>query len=372
MIADGIVSSSIPVYKLSGDSYSIGFSYGSQDKENIRRVLSHHVDVAGWYGGVLVDVLSLIIDVGSFWGEDGLAELQGIADGAGVPVESLIYHNLQKYAVGACSHFAGCFLGSGEFCHGANIDVPVLLILRDSLTFHLQYRFPVGGIPYVIPGMAAVLMGIGGFNECGLFLSSSMLIDAAQPKQVSGKFHGKIVTDLLSSCGTIDEASRFLANVSGWGGWSIAVSSPREKRVIYAEYHGNKTMIDSVNNSFICSNHSRLFQVDNSKIPEHSRIRYERLNTLLNPNKITNNTSGNKIYFDPNKKINEIETILFDRHNHIKKTDSKFGTMNTILRVDHAVTLLADDKNNYAITLTNDAEQKKFTTTINTSDIFIK
>jgi hypothetical protein len=335
---------SVPVYDLRGSCYEIGFEYGSRDADNIHRVLSHYVDVSGWYGSSLVDVCSLEIDAFEFWGVDGLAELRGVADGAGVPVECLIYHNFQKYAVGACTHFAGEFGGKSNFYHGANIDVPAFLILRDSLTFHLQRRFVDGKIPYVIPCMAGVLMGIGGFNACGLFVSSSMLVDVQQTKQVTGMFHGRIICELLSLCSNLDEAVQFLSGVKGWGGWSVAVSMPKERRVIYAEYHEDKVIIDTKNNQFICSNHSQLFTTDGIKIPDHSRLRYERLKELLfcNDNSVTS------------------ATVLFDKFNSIKKTESKFRTMNTIFRTDHVVSTLTDNTGNYYFALTKDAEQKKW------------
>ncbi|MDR1053156.1 MAG: C45 family peptidase [Planctomycetaceae bacterium] len=335
-------SLSIPVYDLGGTFYEVGYGYGLRDLGNIRRVLSHYVDVSGWYGSSLVDVGSLEFDLVGYWGLDGLSEIRGVADGAGVPVDCLIYHNLQKYAVGACTHFAGEFGKAGNFYHGANIDVPAFLILRDSLTFHLQRRFIDGRIPYIIAGMAGVLLGIGGFNACGLLVSSSMLVDVQQTKRVTGMFHGRIIGELLGSCSNIDEAARFLSCVKGWGGWSIAVSMPKERRVIYAEYHGDKVIVDTKSNRFICSNHSQLFPTDGIKIPDHSRLRYERLKELLFCN--DNSTSPTM--------------ALFDKFNSIKKSESKFRTMNTVFRTDHVVSTLADNTGNYYFALTKDAEQK--------------
>lgn len=343
-------SCELKVFEVAGTPYEIGFQIGTWDRDRIRRVLAHHVDAADWPGGSLVDVPSLKIDHKNYWGSDGWMELQGMADGAGVPIENLLYHNLQKYALGACSHFALNAGASGRFYHGANIDVPSSLLLKDSLAFHIQKRCPKGGISYTIPGMSGVLLGIDGFNEKGLFLSSSMLLDAPRTKRLTGTNHGVIVSRLLQSCADLDEAVRFLSAVSGWGGWAIAVSCPKEKQVVYAEYHGNQIQIDRSGNRFICCNHSRLFPVD--KVPEHSRRRLERLQNLLN--------------FDARDGEEECqpEKILFDRYNPNKGTVSRFRTMNTLFRVDHAVSLLADDTGNCAFALSQDAEQGIFTSTI--------
>jgi hypothetical protein len=341
---ESIENLTIPVYDLKGAYYEIGRSYGIQDKTNIRRVLSHYADISGWFGSLLVDVGRLEICAEDFWGIDGLSEIHGISDGAGVPAESLIYHNLQKYAVGACTHFAGEFGESGRFLHAANIDVPAFLILRDSLTFHFQRRCVGNGIMYFIPGMAGILFGIGGFNANGLVVSSSMLVDKRQSKKVSGMFHGRIICKLLSSCADLNEAEKFLLNVKGWGGWSIAVSSPKERRVIYAEYHGDKVIVDTKSNRFICSNHSQLFSTDGIVIPDHSRLRFERLNELL----LRNDNSALPAL------------SLFDKFNPIKKNESRFRTMNTVFRADHVVSFLADDKGNYFFALSKDAEQKKW------------
>ncbi|MDR2171583.1 MAG: C45 family autoproteolytic acyltransferase/hydrolase [Planctomycetaceae bacterium] len=331
-------------FDLCGTPYEVGRDYGLRDLSNIRRVLSHYVDVSGWFGSSLVDVCSLLICGDEFWGLDGLEEFRGISEGAGVPVESLIYHNLQKYAVGACTHFAGEFGESGRFYHGANIDVPAFLILRDSLTFHFQRRIISDGIPYLIPAMAGILYGIAGFNACGICASSSMLVDAKAPKVVTGKFHGRIICELLSSCKNLDEAAKFLSQVRGWGGWSIAVSSPKQKKVIYAEYHGNEVIVDTKTNRFVCSNHSILFPTDKKNIPDHSRLRFERLNQTL---------CCNKNYAMP-------ELALFDKFNPIKNTESKFRTMNTVFRTDHVVSILANDCGNYYFANSKNAEQKKW------------
>ncbi|MDR1484679.1 MAG: C45 family peptidase [Planctomycetaceae bacterium] len=340
------VDFSVPFFELSGTTYEIGYEYGFCDAENIRRVLSHYVDVSGWFGSSLVDVGSLVIDALEFWGIDGLAEFRGMSDGAGVPFESLIYHNLQKYAVGACTHFAGEFGGAGCFYHGANIDIPAFLILRDSLAFHFQRRLVNGGIPYIIPGVSGILLGIGGVNASGIWATSSMLVDVPQTKRVTGMFHGKIIGDLLGTCSNIDEALRFLLKVKGWGGWSVAVSAPAEKRVIYAEYHGDKVMIDTKSNRFICSNHSQLFPTEGKNIPVHSRLRYERLKELL--------------FCNDNSTLPEL--ALFDKFNPLKKNESKFRTMNTVFRTDHAVSILADNSGKYQFALSKDAEMKVWKT----------
>ncbi len=332
----------LPIIECSGTPYEIGRSIGEQDRRNIHRILAHHVDAAGWAGSSLVDVLELDVDPKEYWGTDGWAELQGMADGAGVPVENLVYQNLQKYALGACTHFAQHDESTGRFLHGANIDVPASLLLRDSMTYHVQKRRPKGGIPYVLPGMPGVLLGIDGFNEKGLFVSSSMLLDEPQPKRLRGTNHGVIISRLLQSCNDLSEAVRFLSVIAGWGGWAIAVSCPKEKRVVYAEYHGNRTIIDEKSNRFVCSNHSRLFPA--TKIPDHSRLRLERLEGLLNSD----------------RHAIDLRSVLFDRYNPNKSGPSKFRTMNTVFRVDHVVSLLADETGKCFFALTRNAEQTEF------------
>lgn len=334
---------SFPIIECSGTPYEMGRSIGEWDRRNIHRILTHHVDAAGWAGSTLVDVLDLDVNPKEYWGADGWTELQGMADGAGVPVENLVYHNLQKYALGACTHFAQQDESTGRFFHGANIDVPASLLLKDSMSYHIQKRRPKGGIPYVLPGMPGVLLGIDGFNEKGLFVSSSMLLDEPQSKRLRGTNHGVMISRLLQSCGDLNEAVRFLSAVAGWGGWAVAVSCPREKRVVYAEYHGSRTLIDEKSNRFVCSNHSRLFPATN--IPDHSRSRLERLDVLLN---------ADRKEIDP-------RTVLFDRYNSNKAGPSRFRTMNTVFRVDHVVSLLADETGRCFFALTRDAEQNEFT-----------
>ena len=342
----------LPVYDLVGTPYEMGFHLGAVDRVNIQRILSHHVDLATWAGGTLVDPVSLTVDSQIFWGLDGLAELRGMADGAEVPLENLMYHNLQMYAVGACSHFAGRFRCSGRFVHGANIDVPVSLLLKDSMRYHVQRRFPNGGVPSVVPGMAGFLGSIGGVNKAGLFVSSSMLLDAPQPKRLDGTLHSVILTRLLDNCRTLEEAARFLSVVNGWGGWAVAVSVPKEGRVVYAEYQGKQTKFSALKDIFICSNHVRLFSVGN--IPDHSRYRLERLEKLLKPDEKTGIFLG----------TTEPDTVLFDRFNPTKGTETRFRTMSTIFRGDHVVSLMADSTGSCRFALTRDAEHGRFTSEI--------
>lgn len=332
------------ILEVAGTPYEMGLQIGELDRQNIRRVLAHHVDAAYWPGGTLVDVSTLEFDPKKYWGPDGWAELQGMATGAGVPVENLVSHALQKYALGACSHFALEIESTGRFYHGANIDLPAVLVLRDSMAFHVQKRRPKGGIPYTLPCVSGMVFGIDGFNEEGLFVSSSMLVDVARTNRLDGTNHGVIINRLLQSCGNLKEAARFLSVVSGCGGWAIAVSQPREKRVVYAEYHGNRTMIDEKSNRFVCSNHSRL--APGSDIPEHSQLRLKRLEMLLDSDQWTKPAD-----FQP-------ERVLWDRYDPKSGKEARFRTMNTVFRVDHVASLWANDTGKYMLSMTQDAEQK--------------
>lgn len=346
-------------FVLSGTPYEIGRTCGERDRANVRRVLAHHADLSSWSGMPLVDVRSLRVNVRELFGGDGWDELQGMADGAGVSVESLVYHNLQIFGVGGCTHFAGCDEQGDRFCHGANIDVPMMLLLRDSLSFHIQERFPKGGRPYYLLGMTGMLGSIGGWNETGLFLSGSMLLDWPLSKQIrkhgTGTLHGVIVMRLLRFCETLDDAVRLLSCVDGWGAWGIGISHLKSRKTVYAEYHGNRVRFGTAGDGFVCSNHSRLLTP--GIVPEHSKYRLARLETLLKPE--TSNGAGR--FRGGFGEDQGIPAILFDRFDLKQQRRLSLRTMNTVFRVDHAASVWADDTQRICVALTEDAEQHRTT-----------
>ncbi|MEZ6044959.1 MAG: hypothetical protein R3C11_05140 [Planctomycetaceae bacterium] len=87
----------VPVLKVSGSAYEMGYQQGSELKSEIRQLLRRYTNLAGTRWEHLFDVSDLVSQAETLFTPESLEELWGIASGAEVSFESLLAHNIRLF-----------------------------------------------------------------------------------------------------------------------------------------------------------------------------------------------------------------------------------------------------------------------------------
>ncbi|MDO4551774.1 MAG: C45 family autoproteolytic acyltransferase/hydrolase, partial [Planctomycetia bacterium] len=366
----------ISICRQSGSPYQMGVQYGKQYALEIRSMIRRYVDIVGMASERMLPPLPAMDEKSlvTRFGESGLEEIRGMAEGAGVPMEALIRHNIclfptkdtmeQKkiYRTGVpqntsetsvsnspsggkiagvrrpasgCVQFAGT-TPNGALIHGCNMDLPFKRIVPDGIQVQLQTRHPQDGIPHCFVGVTGMAGTIGGFNAHGLCVSSCTLFDfpTAFTTVPELKEHSTLTRQILAECSSIDQALELIYQNGAIGGWTMALSEGGSGRIAQVEYH-DKMVVHRGNIHFLAqANHSQLLVEKNSRgkvaPPEHSLLRQQRLLEIL-----TQEGSENRLATDALTAF----SALRDVKSHLEPTKfhppGAFRTINMILRVDN-------------------------------------
>lgn len=368
-----------PTVEISGNDHELGFQYGQKLSEDIRRTLRRYADIAGSPHEKLVNSLTDedIKNAELYFGEEGLEELRGMAEGAGVPYESLLRHNLAVFSlrqknvfsmlapnsnmragtkisgVNGCVQFCGR-TSDGHFVHGSNIDIGFTRIVPDSLSYTLVIRRPEGRIPSVLISPSGLIGCRTGINACGLAVSTcDLLDDEFVDVNIDGLRRGILIQKILDRCRTLDDTIKIVEKSRLCGAKTFCVSNVRTGEILHFEFAGTKWTV--CRESYVVqSNHSLLLKENgadtenNAGAPIHSKSRRARLEELLNPQ--------NNMF---SIKDNDIFAVLRDTKDmqaEDKKSTSliRYRSMNMILRLDNAWSWMFHAKTNrLQICLTN-------------------
>ncbi|MBA4031079.1 MAG: hypothetical protein C0478_09355 [Planctomyces sp.] len=317
---------------LSGDAYQIGLQHGRQEREAIHAILERQISRYGSRLDNMPELDQALMDPGRYFGEEEVAELKGIADGAELPVGFLVGHNLglcEDYVPG-CVHFAitSGVNGRHGLIHAANEDSSLALSLTDSLKRIVQYRAPAKGYRHVAFSVTGQLCGINGTNEKGLTVSSTLLLDRA-PRDVTapGDIHPVLIKRILENAATPEEAVEILKESKRNGAWGICISHSATDSLSYVEYDSDQIEVRTGMTRVVGTNHSLLLGATHPT-PPHSIHRMERLNELLNSHEADGVTSQ------------IAEASLRDQFDGRRQRVTAHPTMNTICRVDNQISVV--------------------------------
>ncbi len=273
------------VLELAGTPYQMGqqqgHALGSEIKTLLKRV-AELPDSLPWRAGF---ELRSLADAERYFGPAELEELRGIADGVGVHPGNVIAHNLSlapDYAAG-CTQFAvTASANRGEMIHAVNEDAPLALRVPLALARVVQIRRPQGGIPHVMFSIVGQFGGFNGINAHGLAVTSTLLLDRAQPAPGAiGQVHAGIVKSVLEGTEEIDSAVERVRGFARLGAWSMCLSHYPTDRLCYLEYDGDRLRVDNKRKRVLTTNHS-ILRSQASKVPPHSAYRLAQLRKLLN------------------------------------------------------------------------------------------
>lgn len=369
----------ISICRQSGSPFEMGLQYGKTYAAEIRSLVRRYVDIVGQASEKMLPPLPAM-DSDSLktrFGESGLEEMRGMTQGAGVPIEALIRHNIclfptkdtveQKkiynagksmnssefvnnnisvnnntntkktpvsHAASGCVQFAGT-TPNGAFIQGCNMDLPFKRLVPDSIQVQLQTRQPEKGIPHCIVGVTGMAGTIGGFNSCGLCITSCTLLDYPTPFQIvpNAMEHATLTQKILSECTNIDQAIKLIYQNGAIGGWTMAISEGVTGNIAQVEYC-DKLVIHRENIDFLAqANHSQLlvkkYPQRGITPPEHSVLRERRLRQIL-----TNDGTENGLAVDALSAFSALRDVKSPFDSEFP-TPGSFRTINMILRVDN-------------------------------------
>lgn len=369
-------SYSISVCRQSGTPYEMGLQYGKQYSQELRVMVRRYVDIVGYATEKLLPPYPAMDkeSLTTRFGEDGYEEMRGIADGAGIPLEALVRHNVCLFptmdtseqrkisntgktipastikmdsdntikmsfkplgrVASGCVQFAGT-TPNGAFIHGCNIDLPFKRIVPDSVQVQVQVRQPANRISHCFVGVTGMLGTIGGVNSKGLCVTSCTMLDYPTPFQVKPESmeHSTLIERILSECSNIDQALKMIYKNGAIGGWTIGLTESATGAIAQIEYCDKMVVHRDAMEFLAQANHSQLLVNERPdlgvEVPEHSKIREARLRQIL-----TNDGSEKTLAVDALTAFAALRDVKLPNQSE-KPMPGAFRTINMLHRIDN-------------------------------------
>lgn len=322
------------ILRVQGSPAAMGKEHGRVQAADIQTVVREYGKILGDGATQRPDFRAAVDNLDLYFGEAGLEELQGIAEGAGLPLEIIAGLNLalMPELLPGCTHFAfrDHAGGTGGILHGINEDAPLLATLGQSLLPTALIRHPEGKIPhltFVLPGQFS---GINGINARGISVSSTLLLDRMPQRDIRpGRIHCDLVKEILETATTVESAVDIFRGARRVGGWGVLIGHRDAQDLRYLEYDENAVTLGQPANHIFGANHGLLGPSDGSnERPAHSRDRLNRLEELLNSN-------GNG-----DCSLEEAQAALRDCYDSDRKCRAPRRSMHTIRRIDNMMSLI--------------------------------
>lgn len=256
-------NAALPVLRIQGSAYEIGRAHGQALAAEIQQILRTAIGLTGSRWDTVLNVTGLVNDAQELFGSDALAELRGIADGAGVNVESLIAHNLRfGHTTGAGGWHAAVTAGVNQphgLLHAVAEEHRAALAFRDGLGRQLQVRRAERGFPVVsgsFPGRVGTSFGA---NSAGLTASVAVFEQATKSRiGAYGKLPTVLLSELLQTVDSLNAAREFLSDSRVAGSVGICVTDAHADRVLLAEHSAGVWQFDENSPRVVAANQSVL------------------------------------------------------------------------------------------------------------------
>jgi hypothetical protein len=194
----------VKVLHLNGSNYNMGYQYGyflkTEIQENIR-CINDDCDHYGWTYEKRIEVWNIQKE---YLPQCYIKEMQGMANGSGIPFEEIAVHNILYDLINFPSCWGAVLWGSatkdGNLYHMRSADGT---FIKDPITgkfIHentaLIIRKPQDGYASIDPEFIGIIFSIGGFNEKGIGVSELSVYSAdCQIHGISAAFRMRMVLD---------------------------------------------------------------------------------------------------------------------------------------------------------------------------------
>ncbi len=317
----------LPIVPMSGTPYEMGLAHATSQGFAILRVMRKIAEVIGPRLDNLPELEDVLAKRDRYFSPSELEELEGAAEGMGLPIRHMIALNVGLYPeyIPGCTQFAVTARRNPDagLVHAVNEDSPVALMLREELTRMVHVRRPESGIPCLTFSIVGQIGGLNGINAAGIAVSSTILLDCPLRQETRyGCVHPILVARILENADSLEAAVEIVKNSERAGAWSLCISHAETDRLCYLEYDGARLAVRTDINHLATSNHCLLLKPI-KPAPAHSRHRLGRLTELLDLGQ------GRPL------SVSHARKVLRDRYDPSRGRETRFPTMSTLRRVDN-------------------------------------
>jgi hypothetical protein len=176
--------------------------------------------------------------MGRFVPAEYMEEMEGVAQGAGIDPETVVFLNVldDLLVTRACSAFSvkGGKTASGELLCGRNLDYPIFIEAMTKLetAFYVE---PSLGFPFLSLGWPGYVGVATGMNKHGLVLCD--LTSLTSDWSLAGVPSGLLNRDALQYSCSLAEMEQRLVSRERTGGKNMLISSKEDSRVLELSAH---------------------------------------------------------------------------------------------------------------------------------------
>ena len=307
----------LPVLRVSGTNYEIGFQVGQHFKERIKNTLDYSpiFKVNKIWDKKNPERLKKVKKISEKYFPQYMEELRGYAEGSGIEFHDIFIHNYSHMPrANDCS--TGIFKYENKTLIAHNEDAHPIIGKNAYFLFEKLENGPsflVYSYPGILPGVAF------GFNSNGIFFCCNALPDPTKSVGLSRIFLGRNMFEQKTIEDSLLAAQRYTPRS---GGVNYNVVSLKTNSAVNLETTGNASYRTDIADRFFHTNHyiSEGFGPKNFPIREGS-LSKERLE------------GGLKLLYNVEKNTQGLLQVLSDDSVFVKfrETGNKFQTNGTAL-----------------------------------------
>ncbi|MCX5770515.1 MAG: C45 family autoproteolytic acyltransferase/hydrolase [Candidatus Hydrogenedentes bacterium] len=249
----------IRVVHLKGSPYAMGYQHGALLKTEVQRAAAgfdaildeasgeFKFTIAGRQIALPREGINIILDVlyrrcSVYFPARYARELEGLADGAGVPLQKVRRMQvLSELTERACSAFAvwGNATGNGKHYHGHNFDWAIESKIQDNAGLFIYQ--PDGLVPFAAPGYAGLIGHFSGMNAQKITVSMIGAINT--DGRSTGIPLALLLRSLLEQSKNLDDAMRIITTAHRTVGYNYVISDGKVPTARAFETTANKCAI---------------------------------------------------------------------------------------------------------------------------------
>lgn len=306
-----------PLVEVEGSNYEIGYQIGKRFEDRIKRCINQSSKITDLiaHAKEKPQIKDQVESIVKYQYPQYIKEIEGIADGARVPYESILIMNFraipQKDDINDnCSTMI--YKNKDEIILGHNEDFDSII---GSNSYIIKARLD-SGLMFLSHAYPGILPGTSfGFNSNGIVYSVNNLTPPTNMIGVPRHFLGR---SLLEGESLNDAISRAFPSPPVSGGASYNVASLNEKIIANLETSSEDSSITNIENRYFHTNHYISKKFLDYPIPKFSTslVRYKRGIQLIESSERT--ASG-------------VLNSLIDKYIFVKSLKNNDGTINMTL-----------------------------------------
>ncbi len=290
----------VRVVRLSGTSREIGIQHGTLLKAEIQGLVGYLIKTQkNLFGASLDDLAKGSKILAKHIPAPFVEEMQGVAEGAGVSNDDILYLNIFLDIISVvspdkaaqCSNFVAlpAVTGNGSVVHGRNLDWAAdPAIVPANTVFVIK---PTGGVPFIClswPGIVGTLTGLNAEQ-----VSMGEMTSVSTESTLEGMPIMLLLRTVLQHSKSLDDAYHTLSAGPRTTGYNVMVSSGKSESAFVAEMTSRRiARIEPAGGTLVSTNHFVLPALIQVQAPDHlakdpgaaeadSLARYQRLADLL-------------------------------------------------------------------------------------------